>query len=689
MNLRIPSVIAAVCLTCAAALGAPITTGTLVREMVDLHRLGDMPDPFYHTVQFSSYDHRSTLPGGPEWFANSDGFGSEPVPNFEAVLEEQPDEDTPGKYLVCDVQGPGALVRQWTARIGGTLAVYLDGSDTPVWDGPAEKFFTRPYDPYLEAAAFEPELLEGTFYQRQAAYCPFPFARRCRVVWTGKLKDTHFYQLQVRKYEDGADVQTFRPEDLNTYAGEMRRTARILAAPDSEWPYSPDAAPQSFEVAVEPLAVQPGITLEGPAAIERLTLEVEAGDTELALRQTILHIKCDGFPWGQVQAPVGDFFGAAPGVNPYESVPFTVHPDGRMTCRYVMPFAKNMEIRLENLGEQPVTVRGEVLAAGYEWVDDRSMHFRARWRIDHDLHAHPVQDMPYLCADGTGVYVGSVTYVLNPNEVPSSGGSWWGEGDEKIFVDDDVQPSTFGTGSEDYYNYAWSSVDIFVFPYCGQPRNDGPANRGFVTNNRWHILDPLPFRKRLDFYMELFPHEENRGMAYGRIGYHYGRPGIIDDHVPITAEDVRKQVLPPEWTPQARGGARDSVFFETEEIVQGEPRFRMVKDPLYTRGGLFAWQPSQDGETLRLKMPVKKKGHYILRFCCAVRPGSGKFRVRVDEWETGLVRIDLNDPHRSMLRCFTSRELALDAGNHEVTVQHKGGPEDAVIGIDFLWLQER
>ena len=26
----------------------------------------------------------------------------------------------------------------------------------------------------------------------------------------------------------------------------------------------------------------------------------------------------------QVEAPVGDFFGSAPGLNPYESLPFTV-----------------------------------------------------------------------------------------------------------------------------------------------------------------------------------------------------------------------------------------------------------------------------------------------------------------------------------------------------------------------------
>ena len=38
---------------------------------------------------------------------------------------------------------------------------------------------------------------------------------------------------------------------------------------------------------------------------------------------------------------------------------------------------------------------------------------------------------------------------MNPVE------AWWGEGDEKVFVDGEKFPSHFGTGTEDYYGYAW------------------------------------------------------------------------------------------------------------------------------------------------------------------------------------------------------------------------------------------
>ena len=112
-----------------------------------------------------------------------------------------------------------------------------------------------------------------------------------------------------------------------------------------------------------------------------------------------------------------------------------------------------------------------------------------------------------MLAQGNGVYVGTAIMLLNPNPIPTPYGSWWGEGDEKIFVDDDVRPSTFGTGSEDYFNYSWSVPDIFSIRIVGS-HDDGPANRGFVVNQRWHVMDAIPFEHRLAFYMELYSHEE-------------------------------------------------------------------------------------------------------------------------------------------------------------------------------------
>jgi hypothetical protein len=145
--------ILAIFVACVAASGitaaSPITTGSLVGEMVDMPLLTRFPTPGYKTVQFSSYDRSSSVPGGENWFANADGFGGERTPNFEAVIK-LPEGKIPGEYLMCDVEGPGAIVRLWTAKIEGVIRVFLDGENAPLYDGPAEDFLLHPYNAYLE-----------------------------------------------------------------------------------------------------------------------------------------------------------------------------------------------------------------------------------------------------------------------------------------------------------------------------------------------------------------------------------------------------------------------------------------------------------------------------------------------------------------------------------------------------------
>lgn len=692
----------AVCVPTVVCAAEPITTGSLIEEMIDFVRLGAFPDPGYKTVQFSSYDHRSVLPGGPDWFANSDGFGREPVPNFEAVLEK-PNAAGVGRYLICDVEGPGAIVRTWTAAIQGTIRVFLDGGQEPVFDGPAREFLQESHQGFAEAAGLDPALFDGTYRQRDACYFPIPFAKQCRIEWTGDVKKIHFYEVQVRRYEPTAKIVTFRPDDLKTYAPILERVAGVLADPQGKWKYRSRNEAVTIAATIPPGQRVEVANLTGPAALERLTVKLSAGNRDQALRQTVLHIVFDDHPWGQVQCPVGDFFGAAPGVNPFNSVPFTVQQNGEMTCRYVMPFARSCRILLQNHGAEPVKVTGSVLPLDGQWDQSRSMYFRARWRIDHDLVADSgagAQDLPFLIARGSGLYVGTAVMLLNPNPIPTSYGNWWGEGDEKIFVDDDVRPSTFGTGSEDYFNYSWSSSDIFLFPFCGQPRNDGPANRGFVVNQRWHVLDALPFRHQLAFYMELYSHERTPGVSYARIAYHYGRPGIMDDHVAITDEDVRMLRLPQNWQPAARMGARGSTFFQAEDLLADTQNTRTEAGDLWSGGQLLAWSPKKVGEMLNFGLPVSKAGKYVVRITAAKTPKSGNIAALLDEkplaFATEDGKIGLETDFRTLSRTVSTPPQELDAGDHKLSFRwlgptaEKGETQsDRTVGIDFVWIQRR
>ncbi len=675
---------------------AAITTGSLFKEMVDMAGLSQFPEPAYRTVQYSSTDRRSRLPGGPDWFANSDGFGGEPIPNFEKVLRE-PDANGIGEYLIADVPGPGAIVRLWTAAIGGEIRMTIDGAEAPVYEGSANDFFHRPYDRFEQFEEIDPEVFGRTVYQRDASYAPIPFAKHLRVVWTGKIKEIHFYELQVRLYETGATVTSFRPEDIHAYRETIDRVTKMLADPDEHIKPDSQAQAKSFEVGLAPSEAKAVAEFEGSQAIEQLTVQLTAADIDKALRQTVLQVTFDGYPWPQVQSPVGDFFGAAPGINPYQSLPFTVRPDGTMVCRFVMPFERSCKIELVNLGDQDVEAKGVVYAAPSDW-SERSMHFRARWRVNHDLIGsnQDVQDLPFLLAHGKGLYVGTSAYLLNPAEVPTPYGNWWGEGDEKVFVDGEATPSIFGTGSEDYFNYSWSAPDIFLYPYCGQPRNDGPGNRGFVTNYRWHILDPIPFREDIRFYMELFSHERTSGMSYARIGYHYARPGLTDDHLPIKPADLRAPVLPEGWQPAARMGAANSVFFTSEDCVTDKENMRLDSGALWAGAKLLVWTPRDTGDRKNFKINIDSAGKKQINVAFAMTPQSGQVAFYLDGdpllVSNGSETADLYRPYRTLLRRVALTPTELTAGDHTLTLEWKGASDDVdkpEVGIDFFWVQRR
>ncbi len=671
-----------------------VTTESLFTEMIDLERLTRFPDPAFRTVQFSSFDRRSSIPGGPGWFANSDGFGGEPIPNFEEILVP-PDKEGVGEYLVAGIEGPGAVVRLWSAAISGKVRLYLDDPVRPLYEGPAEPFFRRTYDCFPESKGLDRELLDKTVYQRDAAYAPLPFRKSLRIVWIGKLEEIHFYHVGVRLYAPGTDVVSFRPQDLSASAPAITKILAALADPDGKLGQHPGRSTSTFKASLPRLEKREVFSASGPGAVECLTILLAAENPEAALRETILHVVCDDCPWGQVQSPVGAFFGAAPGVNPFVSLPMSVHSDGTMVCRFVMPFKTSLKIFLDNGGTMPVNATGSVSLIPYDWDETSSMHFRARWRADHGLVAsnRDVQDLPFLLANGQGLYVGTSSFLMNPSPVPTPYGSWWGEGDEKVFVDEDKVPSTFGTGSEDYFNYSWSVPDIFTFPYCGQPRNDGPGNRGFVTNFRWHILDPLPFSRSLAFYMELYSHERTPGLSYARTAYHYARPGLFDDSRVISPDDIRELELPP-WEPAARMGARNTEFADAEVALTNADNTILRGGRIFAGDSSLVWYPKNVGEMKDFKVVIGKAGRKRIHFGFILGEASGSVSALLDGkpalWSGGVAQIDLHSPGRTLIRMFGLEPLDLTAGDHVLTLKYEGsarGVELPEVGVDFIGIQ--
>ena len=115
-------------------------------------------------------------------------------------------------------------------------------------------------------------------------------------------------------------------------------------------------------------------------------------------------------------------------------------------------------------------------------MDANSMHFHACWKIEFDVPTRPMHRLEL--SERRPARAFSPAW-RSSSTIPSK--AWWGEGDEKIYVDGEKFPSHFGTGTEDYYGYAWCSPEKFY------ARLSQPAALRRPGQLRPHERESLPY----------------------------------------------------------------------------------------------------------------------------------------------------------------------------------------------------
>ncbi|MBN2775381.1 MAG: DUF2961 domain-containing protein, partial [Prolixibacteraceae bacterium] len=123
-------------------------------------------------------------------------------------------------------------------------------------------------------------------------------------------------------------------------------------------------------------------------------------------------------------------------------------------------------------------------------------------------------DMNFVDIKGKGLYVGDQVTLFN------MANTWWGEGDEKIFVDGEKFPSSIGTGSEDYYGYAFGHPEPFSHPFISEPTGAGNFVPGMTVNMRHRSLDAIPFTKSISSNIEMW-HWASTCINYALTTYFY------------------------------------------------------------------------------------------------------------------------------------------------------------------------
>lgn len=641
-----------------------LTYPQLVQRMTDLESLAVLPLPGEKTALFSSTDRASRFDEATgkyeRWDANSDGDG---------IIRSEGDTQ-----VLAEMTGPGCLWRIWSATPGdGHVKIYLDGAAEPVIDAAFKDYFSGDVAPFNY-----PALVYRTGADGFDNFVPIPYRKRCKIVadkgWG------NYYQFTYSTFAPGTSVPTFQRNlsqaDAAALAGANSAMQNVGSAP----------APRAGEaIARATFTCAPGesktLSFQGPRAITSFNVKVDTaslGDAVTTLRDVALKIRWDGEKSPSVAVPLGDFFGSAPGINLFQSLPVGMAEHG-FYARWYMPFAQAAQVQFVNEGKVPVRLETAITHAPLARPIAELGRFHAKWHRDAFLPTEPERkiDWTLLKTQGRGRFCGVMLHVWKP--VPG----WWGEGDEKFFVDAEKFPSTLGTGSEDYFGYAWSSGETFVRPLHGQTL----ASKGQISDFRWHIADSVPFQRAFEGAIEKYfgPHTR-----YAATVYWYLAADGIDPYqlAPNAERDNYFEALPSQQGGNALEGESLRVLEKSGGTTSKQAMEGFGEE--WSDNFQLWWAGAKIGDQLTLEMPVKRAGKYQLQAQLTKARDYGIAQFYVDDQKLGDA-VDFYSENVVPSGPLLLGTLDLSAGTHRFTIEIVGANENAekafMIGLDYLKLQ--
>jgi hypothetical protein len=642
----------------------------LVQKLTDLEALSVIPQAGERCSQWSSYDRRSRYDEMTgkyvDWDANGDGFGGTGWIRLEG-----------DKRVIAEMKGPGCIWRIWSADPqSGHVRIFLDDDPEPAVDLPFSGYFDGTNEPFTRPA------LVHTVASGRNCYVPIPYRKSCKVVADPSYGQ--FYHFTYSTFPEGTVVPTFKRRLTAEEAAALDRADRILQNCGADPAGSrPGQLTDVIQVKAEPRRSATIAAVAGPRAITALRvtmdLPVPVEQQRQVLRELVLQIRWDGETRPSVSCPLGDFFGTTPGVNYYRSLPLGVTKDGFYCCWY-MPFSKKALFELVNDGDTNCCVTFHITHAPLTRPVERLGRFHAKWHRDAFLPEQPQRwiDWTMLTTTGAGRFCGVMLHVWNPR------GGWWGEGDEKFFVDGEKFPSTFGTGSEDYFGYAWSNPSLFENCYHNQTICEN-NNKGHVSVNRWHITDNVPFLKSFEACIDkYFPND--RPTLYTCVAYWYLSP---DGHDPYNLVPLDQRIgyyVKPVFSPFMVAGI--NVVREPNGSVERQD-MKPWAAGTWTDNEQLWWTQAQPGDKLVVGLTTEKAGKYRLSIRFTKARDYGIVQLYLNDRRLG-GPVDLYNPQVIPGEPMDLGVQELAAGEQTLTIEIVGANPAAVkaymVGIDYVKL---
>ena len=670
----------------------PVTFASLLREMIDRDELTRFPDPKFTNKQFSSYDRATTQPGDPSWFANWDRSMFLYVDSARGRKE----------YVMYEAEGPGSVVRFWMTFAGeeageGILRIYFDHAKTPEIEGPALDVLSGGL---VATSPLCTSVSPQTNYKWRGHnfYLPLPYADHCKITYEsehivgegGKSGEAVYYNINYRTYALGTPVITYSQKQSEQEDSLMQLVKQTLLYPE---PTINEEILTSESFNGELSAGQTdSIKINGARAIRYLKFKVESESMEIALRQTVLEMYFDGNR--TVWAPLGDLFGTGYMIKPFTTFYNSVSSDGTLESFWVMPFKQEAVIVLHNLSKETVSLKeASVHHAPYQW-SEHSMHFGASWHQYTDLYTGELKDnegggnpfdITYTKLLGPGVYAGDVITLFN------TAYAWWGEGDEKIWVDDDTFPSHIGTGTEDYYGYAWCRPEFFNHPFIAQPSGSGNFNPGYTVNIRQRALDKIPFEDSIRVDMEMW-HWVSTNINFAPTAFFYLKPGgkclLEQDMAGVSSKIAlhRSDIIPP----GIKSNKVEGENFIIDSLTNGRITFQYGKDWGLSGNKQLFWHQGKIGDQLEVRFFADKNGRYDTRLFYTKAPDYGSYHLSINGSKVPQ-KVNGFHPSEVVVDTLSLGIYELKKGENTVKISIVGESpqgDKAFVGIDCLTFSE-
>lgn len=365
--------------------------------------------------------------------------------------------------------------------------------------------------------------------------------------------------------------------------------------------------------------IQPGETraifdVAGPGVIRHIWCTMLFPNDDY-LRRVSLRFYWDGCAEPSVECPIGDFFGIGHGIRKtFSTAMLSMSPqDGRaFNSWWPMPFRAAARIELVNptadtfpfyfyVDYESLSSPTSLDGLGYFHVQWRRENPTVGWGAEHEalrkqdwkqwsqktwhggdprsLNTHGAGNYVMLETRGDGIYCGA---HLNIDVFERQKNDWYGEGDDMVWIDDDLAdsqqalrdwqsqdpadpreatarfvsprmttlaparlPRLHGTGTEDWCNTAFGPSDEFTGPYHGILLYNGSEEwkwKGKQSIYRYYIEDSIRFRRAILATIE-HGHANKLSNDYSSTAYYYlaspqrGGPALppVEERLPRTS----------------------------------------------------------------------------------------------------------------------------------------------------------